>query len=161
LSGAVLKGRQDGAGDEVLVGDVGLEHLDRHREQGRHHQLAKDVTELQSLGFQVAGPEAEAVGRLEHRAEEGEAAHMVEMRVREEQVGVEPPLGSQFAPERAQPGSRIEDEEMRAAADLEARGVAAVAQHLRLRTGDRAADAPKGDGERRVAGHLGWVSQVR
>ena len=53
------------------------------------------------------------------------------------------PLRDHLPAELAQPGAGIEDQPLRAAAHLDAGGVAAVAQHVRRRAGHRAADAPE------------------
>ncbi len=57
------------------------------------------------------------------------------------------PLALQLLAEAAQARARVEDQQVVAAAHLQAGGVAAVARVVGTRTGDRAAHAPKGHGE--------------
>jgi hypothetical protein len=73
---------------------------------------------------------------------------MVEMRVGEEDVGVDRARAVELRAEPPQPRAAIEDHHALAESHLEARRVAAIAQRVRAWTGDRAADTPERDGER-------------
>ena len=59
---------QRGAGGEIVEGDVGAEHIDRHRKQRRRHRPAQGLLDGQILR-QIAAPDDEG-GRLieEHRS---------------------------------------------------------------------------------------------
>ncbi len=69
---------------------------------------------------------------------------MVEMRVAVEQVDVQRTArADQFIADQAQPGAAVEDQQMLAAADFDARRIAAVPHRVGAGAGDAAAHAPK------------------
>ena len=92
---------------------------------------------------QVAGPHAQAVFGIERGAEERQAADVIPMGVREIEVGVDRTPGVKTPAELAKAGAAVKDEEMLAAADLETRGVAAIAHGLGAGAGDAAANPPE------------------
>src|SRR5581483_759946 len=73
---------------------------------------------------------------------------MVDVTVTEENIGVDraAPLHQPVA-ERPDAGAAVEDEKAVAAANFDARGVAAVADRIRAGTGDASPDAPKPDAQ--------------
>ena len=85
-------GRERLARLELAVLHARAEDLRRDREERRHHELAEHAAQRHALG-EVPGPQAEAVVRLEERAEEGQPADVVEVRVRQEQVGIDGEIG--------------------------------------------------------------------
>src|SRR5688572_10276021 len=139
-------GRERLARLEFSVLHARAEHLRRDREERRHHELAEHAAQRHALG-EVSGPQAEAVVRLEERAEEGQPADMVEVRVGEEQIRIHRSILGQRVAQVAQPGPGIEHQQALAAAHLERGGVAAIARGARPGAGDRAAHAPEAHGE--------------
>src|SRR5688572_6138719 len=139
-------GRERLARLEFSVLHARAEHLRRDREERRHHELAEHAAQRHALG-EVSGPQAEAVVRLEERAEEGQPADMVEVRVGQEQVGIDGAVGGEGISQIAQARPGIEHQQALAAAHLERRGVAAIARGARPGAGDRAAHAPEAHGE--------------
>jgi len=133
------------AAREVAVLHAGVEDLRGHRKERRHHEFREHALQRQALA-QVPGPQAKAVFRLEERPEEGQAADMVEMRVREEQIGVER-LSLEGLAQIPDAGAGVEEQQPLAAAHLERGGVAAVARGARAGAGDRAAHAPEAHAE--------------
>ena len=68
---------------------------------------------------------------------------MIEMAVGEEDVGIQRPLGDQFAAQFTQACSTVENQSAVAAHDFQARGIAAIANRFGAGTGDTAANTPK------------------
>ena len=77
----------------------------------------------------------------------GTPDNVVEMAVGQEQIDVARALALQLLAQWAQARPGIEDQQMRPAADFQARGVAAVALVAVAGAGDTAAHAPEGDGK--------------
>src|SRR5215212_8525160 len=104
----------------------------------------------------MPGPQPEPVLAVEQRPEKRQAAHVVEMRVREIDIGVEAHV-VQRAPEVADAGAGVEKQHAIGAAHLERRRVAAIARGTRPGAGDRAAYAPEADGKGCLVAHaLEW-----
>jgi hypothetical protein len=135
------------AAREVAVLELGVEDLRWHREERRHHELGQHALQRQPVA-KVSGPEAKAVALREEGPEEGQAADMVEMRVREEEVGVER-LAFEGLAEVADAGASVEEQQPLAAAHFERRGIAAVARRARPGAGNGAAHAPEAHAESR------------
>ena len=95
------------------------------------------------FGLQVAGPEAQAAFGVEQRREERQTDDVIVMRVREKQVQRQGPIICQAVAEIAKPRSRVEDQNVLAAANLQAGRVAAIAPVFRARASDRTAYPPK------------------
>src|SRR6185312_5233761 len=106
--------------------------------------------------------DAHAVSFGEKRREKRQADDMVEVAMREEDVDVADFLIlDQRIAERAEPGAGVEDEDVLAAADFDARRVAAIADCLRSRAGDASAHAPEPNPHRRVLHDLLLTTPVR
>src|SRR5258708_30781004 len=94
----------------------------------------------------MTGPETDLVAAHIGRAEERQAADMVEMRVGIEEIGADRPVLEQGAAELAQPGAAIHDQQVIAAPYLDAGGVAAITNGLRAGAGNAAPHAPEPNG---------------
>src|SRR5262249_6191996 len=105
--------------------------------------------------------DAQVVLLLVNGKKKGEALNMIPMSMGEEQGdfhGGIVELGEQLAAERAQAGAAVENDDLVIGADLDARGVSAVANGGWAGCGDRAADAPKFQVSWGFA--VGFMSQV-
>src|SRR6266446_9085867 len=92
----------------------------------------------------MTGPNPDLAASVVARRKERQSADMVEMRVAVEQVEIGGPAGlHQLVAQQAQAGAAVEHHQVLAAADLHARGVAAVAHRIRPRAGDAAAYSPE------------------
>src|SRR5579883_2749096 len=92
----------------------------------------------------MTGPEPKSVPGDVDRAEERHAHDMVEMTVAIEQIRIEAGLfGAKRLAQGAQPRAAIENQELPATAQLDAGGIAAIAQGRVARAGNGAANAPK------------------
>jgi len=143
--------RQRVAGGEVAVFQRRAEHLRRHGKERRHHELGEHALERHGAA-QVPGPQAKAVLRLEQRLEERQTANVIEMSMREIEVGIEARVLERPA-EVADAGAGIEEQELLAAAHFDRRGIAAVARGARAGARDGAAHAPEPNGERGLFHH--------
>ena len=119
-------------------------HVERHREHGLVH-VARDRLADAALFSEVPREHAERVVGLEGGGEEREPVHVVPVGVAEEDVGVERPFPPQLLAERADAGARVEDDEPRAHAHLDAARVPAEAHVGRRRAGDAPAHPPEAD----------------
>src|SRR6185295_5703000 len=81
--------------------------------------------------------------RIEQRPAERQPDYVIQMRMREEQVELGCPVVGQGIAKLAQAGAGIEHQHMIAAAHLDARGVAAVAQRVGSGTGEAASHPPE------------------
>ena len=136
------------AGDEIMEGDAGMHDVERHREEGRLHQLLEHIGEVPPLGGQMAAPELERIALVVGRPEEGQADDVVHVGVSEEKMRADrPAIGDHLAAELAQPSAGIEDQALLATAHLDAGRVAAVTHGRSRSAWDRAAHAPEMNGE--------------
>jgi len=107
--------------------DVAGQLLEADGEVGAFH-LARQDFEQTAAGTLVA-EDADAVVRAVERLEKGQALDVIPMRVGQQDVqgdGLFAEFAGQFAAEGAQPGAGVEDDDLAAAADFDAGGVAAV-----------------------------------
>src|SRR5690242_6037999 len=96
----------------------------------------------------MAGPDSDAVARVVARREERQTVTVVKMRMREKQIEIMRLAALlQRVAEQAQPRAAVEDEQLPAAADFDARRIAAIACRGRPRHLDAAAHAPEPDDE--------------
>jgi len=77
---------RDGIVPAALV--LGAKHFRRHGKERRHHELPQNLLQRRTRA-EMAGPQAEGIFRLEQRPEERQPADMIEVGMREKQVGVE------------------------------------------------------------------------
>src|SRR5690606_36859064 len=113
-------------------------------EERRAHHLLQHAIDAGTIGH-MAGTDVEFAARIEERAEMGQPADMVVMRMGEKQVGIDRRLLLQGEAQRADTRARIHDQQMPAAADLQAGGIAAVAHYVRRTRGNAAAYPPGAD----------------
>ena len=131
------------AGGEIGELHLGGEDPHRDREQRRDHHVVEHRFDALAA-VQMAGPDAHLAARIVARRKERQAADVIEMRMAVEEVELSGLAGAhQLVAQEPQPGAAVEDQQMAAAADLDARGVAAVADRVGPRAGDAAAHAPK------------------
>src|SRR3954463_15628726 len=100
----------------------------------------------------MPGPQPKAVLRLEQRPEERQAAHVIEVGMREIDIGIEA-RALEGPAEVADAGAGIEEQDLVAAAHFERRGIAAITCGARTGAGDRAAHAPEPNRERGLCPH--------
>ena len=143
--------RQNLPGAEIVEADSGLEDLQRHRVERRHHQVGQHAAQGH-LVLEMAGPHAHGAVGAEQRREERQPADMIEMRMGEEDVEIVGTSLRQIEPQSANAGAGVEDQTLVAARDLETRRVAAVADIVRAGTRDRSTRAPETDREIGIAG---------
>jgi hypothetical protein len=93
----------------------------------------------------AAAVQVDLVARDEGRGKEREALDVIPVDVAEEQKSLDGHLAQQLLPEHAQPRAAIEDDDVLAAAHLEAAGVAAHLDGIGARGRDAAAHPPTGD----------------
>src|SRR6516164_5264232 len=133
---------QNLAGRKIDKVDLGGEDPHRDREQRRDHHVVEH--RFDALAVQMTGPDPYSALRIVAWGKERQSADMVEMRMAIEQVQLgRLTAAQQLVAQQAQPGSAVEDHQVAAAADLHARGVAAVTHGIGPRAGDTAAYAPE------------------
>lgn len=137
------------AGPKVAELRARAERLDLDWKQRRAHQPSHRAF-YTGHGLKMACPQSDgAIGRKQRR-EERQADDVVDMEMAEKDI--EQLAGSfehKRIPERTDAGAGVEDQNLIAAANLHARGVATVACGAGSRARDAAANAPEADG------HLG------
>ena len=126
--------------------DVAGQLGERHGKIGAFHLAGERGDEAGARAFATENPQP-AAGFVKGRKKR-QALDVIPMRVRNKQGEIERPA-LEFIEERsaklAQAGAGIKDDDVRAAANLDAGGVAAVTHGARSRRGNRAAHAPKLD----------------
>ena len=86
------------------------------------------------------------VRRAETGGEKGDAADVVEMCMAAQYFGRDRLLrGGERSAQAAQTGARVEDQQVVAAPDLDARGISAIADGTRARTGNASPNPPELD----------------
>ena len=108
--------------------------------------MRKNVPDPMTFG-KVPGPQFKRVLGVIRGLEEGHAADVIEMGVREKHMRVEFGAPFQAVAEIAQPRAGVENQKLVAAPHLERGGVAAIAHRVWRRTSDASADPPKADKE--------------
>lgn len=99
---------------------------------------------LGALPVKIAAERAnDAIVAEKRRLEERQAADVVEVKVAEQDVDGVRRVVAQMRSQRGKAGARIDDEEPVAAADFDARGVAAELGELRTGGAGRASDPPE------------------
>ena len=99
----------------------------------------------------MAGPNADVVARVVTGREERQAVHMIEMGVRVEQVEIARVSGlKQVGAEVAHARAAVEDQQVLAATNFDAGGIAAITRGLGARAGNAAANSPEPNHEIRL-----------
>src|SRR6266566_2180266 len=92
----------------------------------------------------MASPDADVVARIVARGKERQTMDVVEMGVGVEQIEIARiPAPEQLGAQVAQPRTAVEDQQVLAAANLNARSVAAIPGGPQARAGDAAAYPPE------------------
>jgi hypothetical protein len=144
-----LRTHEHGADGEVEVlefldFDVAGQFVERHGKVGAFHLAGERGDESLARAFAAKNPQLAA--RIVNRPEKRQSLNVIPMCVCEEQRKIQRlafELLEQRLPQRAQAGSRVEDDDVVTAADFDARGVAAIAHGCRARRGNGAAHAPE------------------
>ena len=136
------------AGGEVPERDLGGKDLGGNGEERRAHEASD--RRLGRSRFRplvprplVPRPHPKGVPRTVREGEEGKADDVVDMAVGEEEIEVRAAFLGKPPPEGRKPGPRVEHQHRVAAADLDARGVAAIAGEAGVRDRDASAHPPE------------------
>ena len=153
MVGAV-RADERGADGEIKIAqffdlDVAGQFRERHGEIGAFHLAGEGG--FQTFARAFAAENAQAAAGFVNRGKERQALDVIPVGVGNEEREVER-LGLEFAKQRdaelAQAGAGVEDDDVFAAADFNAGGVAAITDGSPPRRGNRAANAPKLDARR-------------
>jgi hypothetical protein len=71
---------------EIVKRHAGVQDVERHRKQGRLHQLLQDVLQTQAMRAQMACPELEMILAVIGRTKKGQTGNVVEVCVCKKQV---------------------------------------------------------------------------
>ena len=126
-----------------MEGDAGAENLDLHRKQRRTHDLAHDLLDARRRQ-QIAGPDADLVTVDEERREERQPRDVIEVAMGEENLDLAArAVLHQRVAEWQQAGTGVEDQDVIAAGDFDARRIAAIANGVGTGTSDTAPHSPE------------------
>jgi len=124
-----------------VEGELRPEDADGDRKVGGDHLSGEELLDAVPVACRTV--EGEAAARIEGRAEERQALDVIPMVVRQEDGA--PRLALEGVAQRPQPAAHVEDEQLPARSDFDARGVAAVAGGVGTWGGDASPHSPERD----------------
>ena len=130
------------AGLEAVMRKGAGKDVQGHREEWRREQAVQGL--LRARSVEIAAIGVDRPFRVEDdRLEERQTRRVVEMQMAQQEVDLFRHLLAVMQPAGIQARAGIDDEQARAAADLQARGVAAELDIIRPANGRGTADAPE------------------
>ena len=134
--------RQRFARFEILERDTAFQGVHGHGKQGIAHKRAQYAFNRQP-GIQMAGPYTEPVLWIKRKGEKWKSIDMVNMSVRQEQIGFRNSFRDQPVAHFTRAGPRVEHQDAFATSDFNTGRIAAVLYRLWPWARDAAAHSPK------------------